>query len=114
MAKSDWAIIAQNVSKAGFSWGCSSEMDLTGLATGFFSVLSTLKETSSREAFITSALVNSDGTSPLVIAEDFDFSNRLHNVGSLLTMWRHSNANKPFDQFNDLLAVEQYYVTRLF
>ncbi len=86
---------------------------LTGLATGFFSVLSTLKETSSREAFITSALVNSDGTSPLVIAEDFDFSNRLHNVGSLLTMWRHSNANKPFDQFNDLLAVEQYYVTRL-
>ncbi len=30
MAKSDWAIIAQNVSKAGFSWGCSSEMDSTG------------------------------------------------------------------------------------
>jgi hypothetical protein len=25
-----WEIIAQNFSKAGFSWGCSSEIDSTG------------------------------------------------------------------------------------
>jgi len=86
---------------------------LVGVATGFFSILSTLKETSNRETFITSALVNSDGTSPIVNAEDSDFFSRLHGVGSLLTVWRQSSANKPFDELNDVLAAEQYYVARL-
>jgi hypothetical protein len=86
---------------------------LTGLATGFFSILSTSKETSNRETFITSVLINADGTSPIVIAEDYDFLSRLSSIGGLLTQWRQSNANQLFDQFNDVLAAEQYYVARL-
>jgi hypothetical protein len=30
MVKQDWEIIGENLSKAGFSWGCSSEIDPTG------------------------------------------------------------------------------------
>ena len=78
-----------------------------GLATGFVSILSTLKATSNKETFITSILVNSDGTAPIVITKDLDFSSRLSSVGMLLVHRRQSEANRPFDMFNDVLAAEQ-------
>ena len=84
-----------------------------GLATGFVSILSTLKDTSNKETFITSILANSDGTAPIVVTKDLDFSLRLSSVGMLLAHRRQSEANRPFDMYNDVLAAEQYYVARL-
>jgi hypothetical protein len=86
-----------------------------GLVSAFISLAATLKETTTKDTFITTALVNTNGFPPMVIANNSPDLNYLTAAAKLIAYNRFINkqtGNIP-NLFDETLRAEQYYLTRL-